>query len=128
MNNHSSANNIETVNQLIENVHKHIAWYGQINGQEAEKILKSCPKHTYLLRSGENNLHYFFSYVSDSSVVFHQSIRLNTEKVGYYENGGAGYDRNKVFATVELLISDFLDCHQNDLLPLSNELCQAQGF
>ena len=128
MNNYSSTLNREEVDQLIANVNKHIAWYGQISGQEAEKMLKSYPIHTYLLRSGENDLHYFFSYVSEGSLVFHKSIRLNLEAVGYYGNGGTGCNRNRVFATVELLISDFLGCQLNDLLPLSNQLCQVQGF
>ena len=116
------------VEQLIEKMHNHHAWFEQVSGQEAEKILQSYPLHSYLLRAGESDLHYFFSYVTENSLVFHKSIRINPEAAGYYANGGAGCDRNKIYQTVEPLISEFLNCNQEDLLPLSTELTQAQGY
>lgn len=118
----------EKVNLLIERVHNHLAWYGQIGVDEAERILEGCPASTYLLRCGENELHYFFSYVVQGTGIFHKCIRINAQAVGYYPNGGGGCCPNELYNTVEQLISKFLGCRESDLTPLQNLVSHAQGF
>lgn len=118
----------QEVNKLIENMQTHSAWFGDITGNEAEKILKSYPVNSYLLRTGESDLHYFFTYMSKEGLVFHKSIRINAELVGYYANGGTGCNPNKIHNSVEDLIAKFLGCEESELCALTNSLTQAQGF
>lgn len=111
---------------LIENVHNHVAWNAQISEVEAEELLNSYPTSTYLLRSGENEFHYYFSYVSADNVVRHKSIRINTQSMGYYPNGGTGCNPNNLYHNVEDLIKDHLKC--SCIHPLQNCFKQVQGF
>jgi hypothetical protein len=118
-------NNAEYMIQIIQ---QHAAWHltGDLN--EAEKSLRSYPKCTYLLRKGEDNLHYFVSYISLESIIFHKSIRINPEKGGFYINGGSGCNPNQLFQSVEQLICKLIGCKESDLSPLSNSMNQVQGF
>jgi hypothetical protein len=117
------------LNQLIRIIQTHQSWFQDITGKDAEKILKGYPLHTYLLRKGENSKHYFLSYVvTDNHLVFHKSIRISANPVGYYPNGGVDCKPTKLYTTIESLISEFLGCREEDLLPLTSKLALAQGF
>lgn len=120
--------NIEKINNLINKMHKHAAWFHNMDVEEAENMLKSSPINTFILRKGTNELHFFLTHVSKEFEVSHHSIRISAELEGYYSNGGGWCKPTKLFSTIEPLICEYLGCEVEDLIPFSNELSLAQGY
>ncbi|MGD0664244.1 MAG: SH2 domain-containing protein [Rhabdochlamydiaceae bacterium] len=75
------------VQNKIDEITSHVAWYDDITGTEAELLLRNKADLTYLLRPGEKEGHYYLTYVKGAAYFTHIPLRVdNSLKEWFYMN------------------------------------------
>ncbi|MBA3958011.1 MAG: hypothetical protein H0X51_06430 [Parachlamydiaceae bacterium] len=109
----------DTINQEIR---QHDAWYGNITGLQAEKLLSDCDApYTYVLRAGEfaneDTSDYYVSFVQPDFTIKHQPFIIMTSEEGWsFANGcGGGPYEN---ASIDDVLYMIMHCKKDELQPL----------
>lgn len=84
---------VSNLNIIFDEIHGHTAWYGNITGLNAEKLLRPW-RHIpfmYLLRKGEHSdedlVNYYVTFVGADHSIRHQPFTVKVTAEGiYYEN------------------------------------------
>jgi len=108
---------------IHQEIQSHIAWYGDISGLKAEKMLREIQTpYVYILRAGEidlgNQKDYYVSYVLEDLTIKHQPfVVMDTPDGWYYENSGGGgpYEEASIFDVLHLI----MHCQQDEITPLT---------
>lgn len=102
----------------------HPAWYDRLNGMDCEALLRGMPTGTFLLRQGEDQYHYYLSYVIGEYSYKHQPFIIKFSSRGwFYQNGNTDF-RDRL---VEL-IPAAMHCNEGQCIPLiKNAVCEIQG-
>ncbi len=102
---------IQNKQKEIEN---HVAWHGKITGMLCEALLRDQSPFTYLLRAGEEELHYYLSFVQAPVTFKHQPFIIEFSVKGwFYRNGYTG-----IAPTVEEIIPMIMHCSPEECHPL----------
>jgi len=81
---------------IFGGIESHTAWYANITGLAAEKLLRGEEAFSFLLRKGErshkeNEESYYVTFVKADGSVMHQPFVVTIAPEGfYYENGNTG--------------------------------------
>lgn len=109
---------IPSINRDIQS---HPAWYGNISGLNAEKLLRGNKvPYTYILRKGENETEhttdYYITFVSSDLTPRHQPFVITLTVDGWcYENGGPSpaYLEESVDDVIHLM----MHCEKDQVVP-----------
>ncbi len=73
---------------LKEEVAAHPAWHGMITGMAAEALLRDQKLHTFVIRQGEKEMHYYLSFVQGEDNNFkHQPFVIEeAHRKWFYRN------------------------------------------
>lgn len=110
-----------TINQEIQ---LHPAWYGDISGLKAEKLLRGRNQpYLYLLRAGEHEgeseTDYYVTFILPDNTVKHQPFVITLTSEGwYYENGSPGGPFTN--ASIDDVLHLMMHCSEHDCVPLVN--------
>jgi len=109
--------------QINEEIQSHVAWYGNISGLAAEKMLRGRKTpFLYVLRAGENKgtneTDYYVSFILADLSIRHQPFVITVSQEGwYYENYGAGGPYTN--ASIEDVLYLMMHCNKGEPSPLS---------
>lgn len=111
---------------IHRDIQNHSAWYGNISGLKAEKMLRGRKTpYLYLLRAGENTIgnetDYYVSFILPDLTIKHQPFIITLTSEGwYYENYSAGgpYAQESIEDVLHLM----MHCQQEDCEPLNKLL------
>ena len=106
--------NPEFVQEKMNEIASHPAWYHDISGTEAEILLRHKADNTYLLRQGEREGHFYLSSVKGNVYFKHVPFTLNNElRVWLYRNGFP-----LTAPTLQLFIPAIMHLDELDCVPL----------
>jgi len=93
----------------------HPAWHGKINGMLCETLLRDMPVNTYLIRQGEEEFHFYLSFVHGENNFFkHQPFMIdNDSRKWFYRNCQQHWA-----PVVEGLVPLIMHCAADQCLPL----------
>ena len=108
--------------EVIQSILHHEAWYGDIEGLKADKLLRGKEHHTYLLRQGERSTdggwNYYATFVSPDGTVRHQPFVVTITPEGWCaENNGFGGPFQ--FGGIECMLHRIMHCEKEQLIALS---------
>jgi hypothetical protein len=111
---------MQTMKEAIMNHH---AWHGKISGMLCETVLRDLPVNTYLIRQGEEEFHFYLSFVHGEKNCFkHQPFMIdNDSRQWFYRNFTQHWA-----STVEGLIPLIMHCPSNNCLPLEPKANSVQ--
>jgi hypothetical protein len=111
-----------TENSVNEEIQSHVAWYGNISGLSAEKMLRGRKTpFLYILRAGENKrtneTDYYVSFILADLSIRHQPFVITVSEEGwYYENAGGGGPYTN--ASIEDVLYLMMHCNKGEPSPL----------
>jgi hypothetical protein len=98
-------------------IEAHAAWHGKISGMYCEALLREHPAFTYLLRTGEEEGHFYMSFVQAPVSFKHQPFVIRFSLNGwFYQNGYTG-----ITPTVDELIPLIMHCSPEQCRPLMKQ-------
>jgi len=107
---------------ILQDIECHRAWYGNIPGLDAEKMVRGRKiPYLYLLRAGEksskrNEVYYYVTFLLADLSVRHQPIVIILMPEGwYYENHGAGGPY--IDASIDDVLHQIMHCQRGDPIP-----------
>jgi hypothetical protein len=108
---------------ILQEIQSHSAWYGNISGLSAEKMLRGRKTpYLYILRKGENETKketdYYVSFILEDLTIRHQPFVITLASEGwYYEQGGPGGPF--VDTSIEDVLYLMMHCNQGQPKPLN---------
>jgi len=106
--------NNEWIRSKQEEIESHAAWHGRITGMACEAQLRGQPPLSYLLRKGEEEGHYYLSFVQTPVCFRHQPFIIESSVQGwFYQNGYTG-----IAPTVEEIIPMIMHCTLEECRPI----------
>lgn len=97
-----------------DEITSHPAWHGCLNGMDCEALLRGMPSGTYLLRQGEDQYHYYLSYVIGEYFYKHQPFIIKFSTRGwFYQNGCSGF-RDRLIELIPMA----MHCDESQCTPL----------
>jgi hypothetical protein len=67
------------IQDKMNEIMNHIAWYGNLSGTEAEVILRNKSDMTYVLRQGERADQFYVTYVKDETEFTHLPFTVRSD-------------------------------------------------
>jgi hypothetical protein len=113
----------KSISSINEEIQSHAAWYGNVSGLVAEKMLRGRKTpFLYILRAGENErtheTDYYVSFILADLSIRHQPFVITVNSEGwYYENHGAGGPY--VNASIEDVLYLMMHCEKGQPTPLN---------
>ncbi len=102
------------VQNKIDEITSHAAWYDDITGTEAELLLRNKADLTYLLRQGEKEGHFYLTYVKGTAYFTHIPLRVdNSLKEWFYLNYAA-----RRAPTLKEFIPSVMHAEEAEITPL----------
>lgn len=108
---------------IFGNFCNHPAWYGNISGLAAEKMLRDQKvPYLYLLRQGEksdraNEENYYVTYLDSDLKVRHQPLVVTEMASGIFFENGSGYGPSWDDVTIEDIIPKVIYCQKGECAP-----------
>jgi hypothetical protein len=113
------------VRAIHRDIETHPAWYGNISGLAADKMLRGRKTpYVFFLRTGEkwsnttNETNYYVSFLLPDLTIRHQPFTVTvTEEGWYYENTGGGgpYTHESIEDVLHLI----MHCQKGECIPLN---------
>lgn len=101
----------EFVQEKMDEIVNHIAWYGDLTGTEAELILRDKVDMTYLLRQGERDDHFYLTFVKDGCAFSHIPFTINhTLKQWFYRQGFPRFASSLTVFVPEIMHTEEANC------------------
>ncbi len=102
------------VQKKQKEIETHVAWHGKISGMYCEALLREHSAFTYLLRTGEEEGHFYLSFVQSPLSFKHQPFVIRFSVKGwFYQNGYTG-----ITPDLDELISLIMHCSSEQCRPL----------
>jgi hypothetical protein len=99
------------VQEKMDEMVSHVAWYGNLTGTEAEIILRDKSDMTYLLRQGEKEDHFYLTFVKDGCAFTHIPFTVNhTLRQWFYRQGGTRFAASLKVFIPEIMHADEAEC------------------
>lgn len=112
-----------TESTIHEEISSHKAWYGNISGLAAEKMLRGRKTpYLFILRKGENivggKADYYVSYIMGDLSVRHQPFTIELMEEGWeWENSGTGRCLSE--ASIEDVLYLMMHCEKFQPVPMN---------
>lgn len=114
---------------INRDIQSHSAWFGNISGLKAEKMLRGLNNpYLYILRKGENETvsetDYYVSFILPDLSIKHQPFVITIAPEGwYYENGGPS--PAYLEASIDDVLHLMMHCEENQPKPFIRLQCKA---
>lgn len=104
----------EFVQDKIDEISSHSAWFGDLTGTQAEFLLRNKPSMTYMLRQGERSDHFYLSYAKEPGYFVHIPFTASHPSQQWYYLNGAPH----LAEALETFIPDIMHVEQGGCYPL----------
>lgn len=108
---------------VIDDMKRHAAWWGDLPGLNAEKVLRAKrTPYLFLIRQGERSarqdqFNFYVTFVQADLTIKHQPVVITLAEEGwYYENGGGGGPY--VDASIDDVLHLVMHCQEDQCVPL----------
>lgn len=104
-------NCIDFMQEKVDEIKNHCAWYADLTGTDAEIIIRGKPDMTYLLRQGEREDHFYLTYVKNECEFKHIPFTVNPViKQWFYRNFCTRFAPTLEAFIPEIMHVDAKDC------------------
>jgi len=99
------------VQEKINEITSHRAWYGELTGIEAEALLRLKPSFSYLVRQGEKIDHFYLSFVRGEEF-YHLPFTIDYSSLQwFYRNALPHFAKELAVFIPEIMHKDESECH-----------------